>query len=55
VNGVDEEESKEERDQELQLLYSIIIALGLAWPNNRDTQVLIIWERAGATAPLSNI
>jgi hypothetical protein len=38
VNG-EEEEGKEEREQELQLLYAIVTALGLAWPLNRDTQV----------------
>ena len=39
MNGGEEEEGKEEREQELQLLYAIITALGLAWPTNRDTQV----------------
>ena len=39
MNGGEEEESKEEREQELQLLYAIITALGLAWPTTRDTQV----------------
>jgi hypothetical protein len=38
MNG-EEEEGKEEREQELQLLYAVITALGLAWPSNRETQV----------------
>jgi hypothetical protein len=38
MNG-EEEEGKEEREQELQLLYAVVTALGLAWPSNRETQV----------------